>query len=286
MDLSTTYLGLKLPHPLMPGASPLVDDLDTVRKPRGRGRRRHRDALALRGADRPRAGGDLRPHRVATASRSPRRSPTSPSPESFRLGPDEYLEQLRKVKAGGVGAGDRLAQRHHQRRLARLRQAHRAGRRRRARAERLRRSAPNPTRPAPPIEQRTVADGAGGPQGRAHPGGGQALAVLLLARPLRARARRGRAPTGSCSSTASTSPTSTSRSSRSRRQLHLSSSAELLLRLRWLAILSAEAEGVAGRARGGVHTVARRREGGHGRRARGADGLGPAQARPGVPRRR
>ena len=24
MDLSTTYLGLKLPHPLMPGASPMV----------------------------------------------------------------------------------------------------------------------------------------------------------------------------------------------------------------------------------------------------------------------
>jgi dihydroorotate dehydrogenase (fumarate) len=32
MDLSTTYLGLELPHPLMPGASPLVDDLDTVRR--------------------------------------------------------------------------------------------------------------------------------------------------------------------------------------------------------------------------------------------------------------
>ena len=32
MDLSTTYLGLKLPHPLMPGASPLSDDLDTVRR--------------------------------------------------------------------------------------------------------------------------------------------------------------------------------------------------------------------------------------------------------------
>ena len=32
MDLSTTYLGLKLPHPLMPGASPLVDDLDTVKR--------------------------------------------------------------------------------------------------------------------------------------------------------------------------------------------------------------------------------------------------------------
>ena len=31
MDLSTTYLGFTLPHPFMPGASPLVDDLDTVR---------------------------------------------------------------------------------------------------------------------------------------------------------------------------------------------------------------------------------------------------------------
>jgi dihydroorotate dehydrogenase (fumarate) len=32
MDLSTTYLGFELPHPLMPGASPLVDDLDLVRR--------------------------------------------------------------------------------------------------------------------------------------------------------------------------------------------------------------------------------------------------------------
>lgn len=32
MDLSTNYLGLKLPHPLMPGASPLVGNLDTVRR--------------------------------------------------------------------------------------------------------------------------------------------------------------------------------------------------------------------------------------------------------------
>lgn len=32
MDLSTTYLGFNLPHPFMPGASPLTDDLDTVRR--------------------------------------------------------------------------------------------------------------------------------------------------------------------------------------------------------------------------------------------------------------
>ncbi|MEO7934053.1 MAG: dihydroorotate dehydrogenase-like protein [Chthoniobacterales bacterium] len=32
MNLSTNYLGLKLKNPLMPGASPLVDNLDTVRR--------------------------------------------------------------------------------------------------------------------------------------------------------------------------------------------------------------------------------------------------------------
>lgn len=32
MDLSTTYLGLPLKNPVMPGASPLVDKLDNVRR--------------------------------------------------------------------------------------------------------------------------------------------------------------------------------------------------------------------------------------------------------------
>ena len=32
MDLSTTYLGMSLPHPMMAGASPLSDELDTVRQ--------------------------------------------------------------------------------------------------------------------------------------------------------------------------------------------------------------------------------------------------------------
>ena len=32
MDLSTQYLGLKLPHPLVAGASPRADDLDGVRR--------------------------------------------------------------------------------------------------------------------------------------------------------------------------------------------------------------------------------------------------------------
>ena len=32
MDLSTDYLGMKLPHPLVAGASPLSDDLDGVKR--------------------------------------------------------------------------------------------------------------------------------------------------------------------------------------------------------------------------------------------------------------
>jgi len=31
MDLSTTYLGMRLPHPLIVGAGPLGDDVDMVR---------------------------------------------------------------------------------------------------------------------------------------------------------------------------------------------------------------------------------------------------------------
>ncbi|TPW17686.1 MAG: hypothetical protein FD129_279, partial [bacterium] len=32
MDLTTNYLGFRLPHPFMPGASPLVDSLDMVKR--------------------------------------------------------------------------------------------------------------------------------------------------------------------------------------------------------------------------------------------------------------
>jgi dihydroorotate dehydrogenase (fumarate) len=32
MNLATTYMGFELANPLVPGASPLVDNLDTVRR--------------------------------------------------------------------------------------------------------------------------------------------------------------------------------------------------------------------------------------------------------------
>ena len=128
----------------------------------------------------PRAGGDLRPHRDRTASPSPRRSPTSRAPTRFALGPDEYLEQLRArqgrrcavpviASLNGTTPGGWLD-------YARL--IEQAGRRR-AGAQRLPRS-----RTDPRGERRRrsrsarVRDGAGGASGGAHPGGGEALALL------------------------------------------------------------------------------------------------------------
>ena len=32
MNLATTYLGMRLPHPLIVGAGPLTDDIDTARE--------------------------------------------------------------------------------------------------------------------------------------------------------------------------------------------------------------------------------------------------------------
>ena len=97
MDLSTNYLGLRLPHPLVAGASPLVDDLAMVQRLADAGaaaivmhslfeeqvrgealaRERFHDAHALAHAEAP---------------------SYLPQSEEFRLGPDEYLEQIRRIR--------------------------------------------------------------------------------------------------------------------------------------------------------------------------------------------
>ena len=72
------------------GSGPLADDLDTVRAARGRGGRRDRAALAVRGADRGRADGRVLPlreprrvlrrgHELLSRARSRRSGPTSTS---------------------------------------------------------------------------------------------------------------------------------------------------------------------------------------------------------------
>jgi dihydroorotate dehydrogenase (fumarate) len=98
MDLSTTYLGLRLPHPLMPGASPLADSLDTVKRLEDAGAA----AICLRSLfeeqiTRERDG--LVYHMEVTSSSSAEALSYFPSAEEFAFGPTTYLEQIRKIKA-------------------------------------------------------------------------------------------------------------------------------------------------------------------------------------------
>lgn len=98
MDLSTTYLGFKLPHPFMPGASPMVDDLDAVRQLEDAGAA----AIVMHSLFEEQLVGEHLAHSAYTAG------PTESFPEAltylppaadFALGPDAYLEQLRRIKA-------------------------------------------------------------------------------------------------------------------------------------------------------------------------------------------
>ncbi len=98
IDLKTTYLGLELSSPLMPGASPLADGLDSVRRLEDAGAaaivmrslfeeqilREEQGALALE---------------AGTAHTSPEAAGYFPAPDEFALGPDAYLAQLARIKA-------------------------------------------------------------------------------------------------------------------------------------------------------------------------------------------
>ncbi len=98
MDLSTDYLGLKLPHPLMPGASPLVDDLDTVRRLEDVGS----SAIVMRSLFEEQVLGEQlaasRYMDTLAESFAEARS-YLPDTDVFALGPDEYLEQIRRIKS-------------------------------------------------------------------------------------------------------------------------------------------------------------------------------------------
>lgn len=97
MDMSITYCGLKLPHPFMPGASPLADELDTVKKLEDAGAA----AIVLRSlfeeqilAEQINTDKAMESHANSFAEALS----YFPEPEDFVLGPQEYLEQIRRVK--------------------------------------------------------------------------------------------------------------------------------------------------------------------------------------------
>jgi dihydroorotate dehydrogenase (fumarate) len=97
MDLSTTYLGMRLPHPLIVGAGPLCDDLDVVKALEDAGAA----LLVLRSLYEEEITGEQMEEFFNSESHSDSFAEAetfAPEPE-FSLGPDEYLEYLRRVKA-------------------------------------------------------------------------------------------------------------------------------------------------------------------------------------------
>ncbi|MDR7453125.1 MAG: dihydroorotate dehydrogenase-like protein, partial [Armatimonadota bacterium] len=98
MDLSVTYLGLRLSSPLMPGASPMVDRLDLVR--------RLEDAGAAAIVMHSLFEEQIIQEQLATVHYMDVHSESFaeavsyfPRPSEFALGPEQYLGQLARIKA-------------------------------------------------------------------------------------------------------------------------------------------------------------------------------------------
>jgi dihydroorotate dehydrogenase (fumarate) len=97
MNLSTDYLGIELAHPLMPGASPMVDNLDLVRRLEDAGA----SAIVMH---------SLFEEQIEAENRAMARDVEShtdsfyeaisflPDPDDFTFTPEQYLEQLRRIK--------------------------------------------------------------------------------------------------------------------------------------------------------------------------------------------
>ncbi|MEX2381921.1 MAG: dihydroorotate dehydrogenase-like protein [Opitutales bacterium] len=98
MNLSTEYLGLKLAHPLITGASPLVDNLDTVRRLEDAGAA----ALTMHSLFEEQILQEMtfeEVHRQSHEESSAEAASYFPGRSEFVLGPDQYLEQIQRIKA-------------------------------------------------------------------------------------------------------------------------------------------------------------------------------------------
>ena len=97
MKLNTTYLGLPLKNPFMPGASPLADELDTVLELEDAGA----SAIVMRSLfeEQVLSGryGLLHASRIESEAEL-ELAAHFPMADEFALAPDTYLEQLRRIK--------------------------------------------------------------------------------------------------------------------------------------------------------------------------------------------
>jgi len=98
MELTTNYLGLTLAHPFMPGASPLSDNLDTVRELEDAGA----SAIVMRSLFEEQVVRDRYGLVYATHTDTATRAAIAsyfPSSSEYALTPHQYLEQIRLIKA-------------------------------------------------------------------------------------------------------------------------------------------------------------------------------------------
>ena len=97
MDLSTTYLGMRLPHPLIVGAGPLGDDVDTARALEDAGA----SLLVLRSLYEEEITGEQMDafHNAERHTGSFAEAETYAPEPLMALGPEEYLEHLRLIKS-------------------------------------------------------------------------------------------------------------------------------------------------------------------------------------------
>lgn len=97
MNLVTKYLGLTLSHPFMVGASPLADQLDTVKRLEDGGasavvlRSLFEEQITMAESARIHQMDPADPQFAAALSGFPR-------PENYPMSPSEYLEHIRRVK--------------------------------------------------------------------------------------------------------------------------------------------------------------------------------------------
>ena len=97
IDLSTTYLGLQLKHPFMPGASPLVDNLDTVKRLEDAGA----SAIVLHSLFEEQIEMDSRGVDSLLLSHEESFSEAVsyfPRAEEFALTPERYLDQIAAIR--------------------------------------------------------------------------------------------------------------------------------------------------------------------------------------------
>jgi dihydroorotate dehydrogenase (fumarate) len=251
MDLSTTYLGFELPHPLMPGAGPMADDLDTVRRLEDAGAA----AIVMRSLFEEQITSEEAATFAVTEAHDYSQGEAGtyfPSPDAFALGPDDYLEQIRRIKEAvgvpvigslnGVTPGGWL-------RYARLMEQ--------AGADALELNvytlATDATEDARTIEDRTI-DVVREVRRSVHIPLAVKLSPFYTSFANFAHRLDEAGPAGLVLFNRFWQPGIDVEELEVRRELHLSDSSELPLRLRWLAILSGNVNATLA-VTGGVHTV-------------------------------